>query len=134
MSEDSQYLGEYAIGDGFPFPYFVFTEKQFNITNQRFDTVALDPADYTAIKFSARHENNNNDFDDHASDDIYANLTSDGGGVYHYEWALSPDDLDKVGRWAVRIEFERISGEKFHADQEWYFDVVHKTSGKFGDH
>ena len=133
MPNDSNYLGTYAIGDEFPQPFFVFTEKQFDLTNKRFNIVALDPAAYTAIKFSARHEQNNTDVDKHTNDDIYANLTSDGGGVYHYAWAL--DDLDKIGRWTVRIELERLSdGKKFHAPVDFYFIVTHKTSGRFGDH
>ncbi len=132
MGETFPDLGEYAIGDLFPFPYFIFTEKRFNVTSRRFDIVDLNPSDYTAIKFSARNENNKTDIDDHANDDIYANLTSDGDGVYHYEWIA--DDLDRVGRWTVRIEFERTDTKKFHAPIEFFFYVVHKTSGAFGDH
>jgi hypothetical protein len=132
MSESYSDLGEYTIGDEFPFPYFVFTEKQFNVTTRRFDIVDLDPANYTAIKFSARSENNTEDIDDHALDDIYANLTSDGNGVYHYEW--TDTDIDKIGRWTVRIEFERTDTKKFHAREEFFFFVRHKASGAFGDH
>lgn len=132
MGESYSDLGEYTIGDQFPFPYFVFTEKQFDITSRRFNILDLDPANYTAIKFSARSEKNKEDIDDHAKDDIYKNLTDDTGGVYHYEWEV--DELDKVGRWTVRLELERTDGKKFHAPVEFFFYVVHKTSGSFGDH
>ena len=132
MGENYPDIGEYTIGDEFPFPYFVFTEKRFDITNRRFNILDLDPADYTAIKFSARNENNKEDIDNHEKDDIYANLTSDGGGVYHYEWTNT--DIDKVGRWTVRFEFERTDTKKFHPPVEFFFYVVHKTSGAFGDH
>lgn len=132
MTTDSwQNLGNYSILDRYPYPYFVFTEKQFNVTSKRFDILELDPADYTAIKFCARHESNNGNIDDHALDDIYEDLTSDGAGVYHYVWAS--DDLVKAGRWQVRLEFEKTSGEKFHHKQTFYFDVEHKMPGKFGD-
>jgi hypothetical protein len=127
-----QDLGEYSIGDRFPFPYFVFTEKTFDVTHNRFDVEPLNPADYTAIKICIRHQDNNGDFDDHSKDDIYANLTSDGGGVYHYVWQA--DDIDKAGRWTVRIEFEKTDTTKFHAPFEWFFHSRHKMSGSFGEH
>ncbi len=131
-TNDTSYLGTYAINDEFPWPYFVFTEKKFDVPTKRFNIVELVPADYTVIKFSARHEDNNTDVDDHANDDIYVNLTSDGNGVYHFVWPVSA--LNKIGRWTVRIEFERASdAKKFHAEDDLYFIVAHKTSGRFGD-
>jgi hypothetical protein len=132
MNESWQYLGTYSYKDEFPYPYWVMEEKQFDVTTLRFNEVAVDPADYTAIKFCARHESNKGDFDDHTKDDIYANLTSDGGGVYHYEWAA--DQLDKVGKWEVRLEFERAGdSKKFHSKETWYFIVERKMPGVYGD-
>lgn len=129
---EAKSLGEYSVGDYYPFPYFVFTEKIFNLVNRRFDVVDLDPADYTQIRFCARHENNTEDIDDHAKDDIYADLVSDGSGVYHYVWTAT--DIDKIGRWNVRLEFVRVAGPKFHAPKEWFFMVRHKMAGSYGDH
>jgi len=131
MSDRANSLGVYTLKDRFPFPYFVFTEKRFNVTTKRFDILALDPTDYTAIKFAARHSNNNGDIDDHTLDNIYLNLTSDGGGVYHYEWAV--DDIDIIGEWFARIEFERADTKKFHHPTIFRFTVERKMPGSYGD-
>lgn len=132
MTEELLDLGTYAIGDKFPYPYFIFIEDEFDITNRKFNAVDLVPANYTAIKFCARSEKNNSNVDDHALDDIYTNLTPVSGPVYRYQWAT--DDIDKIGRWIVRLEFEKTGGEKFHSPWTWYFYVTHKMEGKFGDH
>jgi len=126
-----QDLGTYAIGDRYPYPYFVFTDKEYDSTHKRLVDVELDPTNYTAIKFCARHESNNQDVDDHTKDDIYANLTSDGNGVYHY--VFGSDEINKAGKWYVRIEFERSDGKKFHHEEVWFFDVTNKMPGRFGD-
>lgn len=126
-----QDLGTYSIGDRRPYPYFIFTDKEYNPSLKKLISRELDPSDYTAIKFCARHENNNKDVDSHASDDIYSNMTSDGNGVYHYVFGAG--EINKTGRWYVRIEFERSDGTKFHHEETWYFDVINKMPGRFGD-
>lgn len=131
MKDSWQDLGTFTKGDQGRYIYFVFTEKKFNPTEKRFEISDLNPADYTAIKFCARTEQNNQDMDDHSKDDIYENLTSDGGGVYHYEWGST--DLSKIGRWNVRIEFEKTGGKKFHHPEVFYFHVERKMPGNYGD-
>ena len=133
MSEDSgRNLGPYTIGDRFPFPYFVFTEDEFNTDLRAFKEGDLDPSDYAHIKFCARSDKNMSSVDDHSNDDIYRDLNHIDGPVYRYQWQV--DDIDKFGRWTVRLEFERTDGTKFHSPHSWFFYVERKMEGAFGDH
>lgn len=130
--DEHEYLGTFTIGDMFPFPYFILYEAIFNIGLKRIVDQDLVPSDYTAIKFCARHEDNNKDVDDHSKDEIYSNLTNVSGNVYKYIWLTG--NIAKVGRYYVRLELERASdAKKFHAPGVWYFIAERKMPGKFGD-
>ena len=116
------YLGEYTIGDRYPFPYFILTERKFNPTTLQFEESQIDNADYSSIKFCARSITNTSSADDHSKDNIYSALTHDTGGVYHYEWGAN--DL-KVGSYFVRIEMTRNDGKVVHSSF-YFYTVINK--------
>jgi hypothetical protein len=134
MSEDAVefYLGEWSVGDEYPYPIFVFTEKEYSSTTGKIEKVLPDlSAKYTAIKFCSRHQNNRTDIDDHAGDDFYTNLTIDGDNIAHLVWPAHT----KTGRYYARLEFERQdNAKKFHARGIILtYDIAHKMPGSYGN-
>jgi hypothetical protein len=120
-------LGTWYVGDRYPYPQFRLFKRTWDVATGKFIRSEVDIAtEYTAIKFCSRHENNQFDLDDHTKDDIYLDLTTDSGGVAHYEWAA--DTPTKVGKYIVRLEIERTDGKKQHIRQEFTYHVEHKSS------
>ena len=70
MSDES-YLGEWIIGDVFPFAFWELTERQYNTVYKRVELYEPDLAvEYDWIKFYSKHENNNCDVNDLTAYDI----------------------------------------------------------------
>jgi len=124
-------MGVWTYGDRFRYPRFTFLQRTYDATTDRLVTSEMNlTADYSHIKFCARHENNHKDENDHSKDDIYSDMIIDGGGKCHFEWG--ENDLKKLGGFLVKVEFERTDGKKFHAQVMWRFNVVPKMPGGFG--
>jgi len=125
-------LGEYFFGDTGDVPWFVLWERVYDSVNDRLvkQPMAL-AADYNFVKFSARHQSNNGDFNDHTKDDIYSDLTIVASNKAFYAWGAN--DLSILGKWFGRLHFELISGKQFHSRRSFEFSCIKKTSGTFGN-
>lgn len=130
-----KFIRNYALLDRLPFPYFRLFEIVYNGVSGKLERVELDLAtDYAGpgfVKFSARHEKNQLDFNDHTLDDIYLPMTFDTGGICHYEWAA--DDIDRLGKWYVVLHLKTVGGLEYHSQTIWYFNCIPKAPfGSFG--
>ncbi|MDH3268729.1 MAG: hypothetical protein OEM46_07735 [Ignavibacteria bacterium] len=106
-----------AKGDLWPFPYFRLWETIFS--GGRFKKQEIDIAtDFTEIKFSSRHSDNQDDLNDHTKDDIYADMTIDSGGLVHYEWTSG--DTDVIGRYQGRLVGIRNTGARPWHSKFWF--------------
>ncbi len=132
MSDES-YLGEWVIGDVFPFAFWALTERRYNTVYNRVELYKPDLAtEYDWIKFYSKHENNNCDVNDLAAYDISGtSLTIDGENICHYEW--TQNDHSKSGKYYARLRFKRTSdGKEFFGKKLYWYDVVNTMPGSFG--
>ena len=120
-------LGTWRVGDRYPFPFFKLFKKTYDVVSGLFIEAEIDIAsELTDVKFCARHESNMADIDDHTEDDIYSSISTDAGGVCHYEWGVS--DLVKSGMYYILLEIERTDGRKYHSAKTYSFHVEHKMN------
>jgi hypothetical protein len=132
MSDES-YLGEWIIGDVFPFPFWSLTERRYNTTDKRVELYEPDlETEYDWIKFYAKRNDNNCDVNDTTLFDITGvELILDGENICHYEWAQN--DNSKVGIWYARLRFKRTSdGKEFFGKKIYKYNVLHTMPGSFG--
>lgn len=119
-------LKSIAVGDRWPYPYFRLWEKK--LVSGKFVKQEIDlSADFQAgtLRVSIRHEDNQDDIDDHTKDDIYAAVNIDSVGLCHYEWAVG--DTDTLGVYIGRLTGVRSGGEIWHSDIWFTYEVVSKS-------
>jgi hypothetical protein len=118
-------LDDIAKGDRWPFHKFRLWEEVR--VSGKFVRRQIDlSADFSDLKYFARHEDNMEDLDDHAKDDINGDLTLDGSGDCHYEWDVSPE-TDKTGKYVGRLYGTRTDGRPWHAKVWFTFNITHPT-------
>lgn len=126
-------LRDMFVGDTWPPHYFRIYETYETTDGDILTRPANLTTDYDEIKYSARHESNTEDVNDHTKDDIYndMDIVISGGNTCYYAWGANDLPEEKIGKWEVKVFLKRATTlEQFHLAET--FEFVLRNKHRYG--